>query len=70
MGLESRRDWNGNILPGRVLAALHSGNAQQVANGTGGNDTNTLILIHIFAGGRRRSASPSPATTGSSSPAR
>jgi LCP family protein required for cell wall assembly len=53
MGLESRRDWNGNILPGRVLAALHSGNAQQVANGTGGNDTNTLILIHIFAGGHR-----------------
>jgi LCP family protein required for cell wall assembly len=53
MGLESRRDWNGNILPGRVLAALHSGNAQQVANGTGGNDTNTLILIHIFAGGQK-----------------
>ena len=41
MGLESRRDWNGNILPGSILAKLHSGNAHQVANGTGGNATNT-----------------------------
>ncbi len=53
MGLESRRDWNGNILPGRILAKLHAGNARAVANGTGGNTTNTLILIHIFAGGQR-----------------
>ncbi len=53
MGLESRRDWNGNILPARILAKLHAGNAQAVANGTGGNATNTLILIHIFAGGRQ-----------------
>ena len=53
MGLESRRDWNGNILPGSILAKLHAGNAQAVANGTGGNATNTLILIHIFAGGRK-----------------
>ncbi|HTT49893.1 MAG TPA: LCP family protein [Streptosporangiaceae bacterium] len=53
MGLESRRDWNGNILPNSILAKLHAGNAQAVANGTGGNDTNTLILIHIFAGGKR-----------------
>src|SRR5258707_5582778 len=53
MGLESRRDWNGNILPGSILAKLHSGNAQQVANGTGGNATNTLILIHIPAGGKK-----------------
>ncbi|HEY8042941.1 MAG TPA: LCP family protein [Streptosporangiaceae bacterium] len=53
MGLESRRDWNGNILPGGILAKLHAGNAQAVANGTGGNDTNTLILIHIFAGGKK-----------------
>jgi LCP family protein required for cell wall assembly len=52
MGLESRRDWNGNILPNSILAKLHAGNAQAVANGTGGNDTNTLILIHIFAGGK------------------
>ncbi len=53
MGLESRRDWNGNILPNSILAKLHAGNAQAVANGTGGNDTNTLILIHIFPGGKR-----------------
>ena len=53
MGLESRRDWNGNILPGRILSKLHAGNAQAVANGTGGNATNTLILIHIFAGGTK-----------------
>jgi LCP family protein required for cell wall assembly len=53
MGLESRRDWNGNILPPGILAALHAGSAQAVANGVGGNDTNTLILIHIPAGGRK-----------------
>src|SRR5271165_2469686 len=53
MGLESRRYWNGKILPKRILRKLHAGNAQQVAAGTGGNDTNTLILIHIFAGGRK-----------------
>jgi LCP family protein required for cell wall assembly len=53
MGLESRRDWNGNILPNSILAKLHAGNAQAVANGAGGNATNTLILIHIFAGGKK-----------------
>lgn len=53
MGLESRRDWNGNILPNGVLAKLHAGNAQAIANGEGGNATNTLILIHIFAGGKK-----------------
>ena len=53
MGLESRRDWNGNILPGNILRALHAGSRQAVANGTGGNDTNTLILIHVPADGRK-----------------
>jgi LCP family protein required for cell wall assembly len=53
MGLESRRYWNGTILPARILAKLHAGSARAVANGTGGNTTNTLILIHIFAGGKR-----------------
>ena len=53
MGLESRRDWNGNILPNNILAKLHAGSAQGVANGVGGNDTNTLILIHIPAGGKK-----------------
>jgi LCP family protein required for cell wall assembly len=51
MGLESRTDWDGNILPSDVLKALHACNAQEVADGCGGNDTNTLILIHIPAGG-------------------
>jgi len=53
MGIESRRYWNGDILPPRILAKLHAGNAQAVANGVGGNDTNTLILVHIFADGKR-----------------
>ena len=53
MGLESRRDWNGNILPNNILGALHAGSAQGVANGVGGNDTNTLILLHIPAGGKK-----------------
>ena len=53
MGLESRRDWNGNILPRSILAKLHAGSAQGVANGVGGNDTNTLIVIHIPAGGKK-----------------
>jgi LCP family protein required for cell wall assembly len=53
MGLESRRYWNGQILPSYILKKLHSGNAQAVANGTGGNATNTLILIHIPAGGKK-----------------
>ena len=52
MGLESRRDWNGNILPTNILKALHAGSAQGVADGVGGNDTNTLILLHIPAGGK------------------
>jgi LCP family protein required for cell wall assembly len=53
MGLESRTDWNGNILPDRILNKLHAGSRQAVLNGTGGNATNTLILIHIFAGGKQ-----------------
>jgi LCP family protein required for cell wall assembly len=53
MGLESRTNWYGNILPNRILNELHAGSRQAVLNGTGGNDTNTLILIHIFAGGKK-----------------
>ena len=53
MGLESRTYWNGNILPNRILSKLHAGSRQAILNGTGGNDTNTLILIHIFAGGKK-----------------
>jgi LCP family protein required for cell wall assembly len=53
MGLESRTDWNGNILPNNILNALHAGSAAGVANGVGGNATNTLILLHIPAGGKK-----------------
>jgi LCP family protein required for cell wall assembly len=53
MGLESRRYWNGDILPPGILAKLHAGSARAVASGVGGNDTNTLILIHIPAGGKK-----------------
>jgi LCP family protein required for cell wall assembly len=53
MGLESRRDWDGNVLPASILKALHAGSVQGVENGVGGNDTNTLILIHIPAGGKK-----------------
>ena len=53
MGLESRTDYNGNILPGGLLHAMHAGSVQGVEDGVGGQDTNTLILIHIFAGGQK-----------------
>src|SRR6266702_823516 len=53
MGLESRTDWNGNILPNDILNALHAGSRLGVENGVGGNATNTLILIHIPAGGKK-----------------
>ncbi|HTX28461.1 MAG TPA: LCP family protein [Streptosporangiaceae bacterium] len=53
IGLESRTDWEGNILPNDVLEALHACNRQEIEDGCGGNDTNTLILIHIPAGGKK-----------------
>ena len=53
MGLESRTDYNGNILPVDLLNAMHAGSVQGVENGVGGQNTNTLILIHIFAGGQK-----------------
>jgi LCP family protein required for cell wall assembly len=53
MGLESRTDFDGNILPPQLLAAMHAGSVRGVENGVGGNDANTLILLHIFAGGQR-----------------
>jgi len=54
MGLESRTDWNGNVLPTDILNALHAGSRQGVLyEGVGGNATNTLILIHIPAGGKK-----------------
>ena len=54
MGLESRTDWTGNVLPNDILNALHAGSRQGVLyEGVGGNATNTLILIHIPAGGKK-----------------
>ena len=54
MGLESRTDYNGNILSPGLLAAMHAGSVYGVKNlGVGGQATNTLILIHVFAGGKK-----------------
>ncbi len=52
MGLESRTYWNGQVLPTDILNALHAGSRTGVLyGGVGGNTTNTLILIHVPAGG-------------------
>lgn len=46
MGLESRTDYQGRELDHHMQVVLHSGS-------NGSQDTNTLILIHVFAGGKR-----------------
>ena len=46
MGLESRTDFQGRTIDHHLQVVLHSGS-------TGGQATNTLILLHIFAGGQR-----------------
>jgi len=54
MGLESRTDYQGQVLSAGLLAAMHAGSVQGVENqGVGGQATNTLILIHVFAGGQK-----------------
>jgi LCP family protein required for cell wall assembly len=54
MGLESRTDYEGQVLSAGLLAAMHAGSVYGVQNqGVGGQATNTLILLHIFAGGQR-----------------
>src|ERR1700734_281505 len=54
MGLESRTDYQGQTLPSGLLTAMHAGSVYGVNNeGVGGQDTDTLILIHIFAGGQK-----------------
>ena len=54
MGLESRTNFQGQTLPNDLLTAMHAGNATAVNAGQlGSQDTNTLILIHVFAGGQR-----------------
>jgi LCP family protein required for cell wall assembly len=46
MGLESRTYWSGQPLPRGLEDIMHIGSV-------GGNATNTLILLHIFAGGQK-----------------
>ena len=54
MGLESRTDYQGRTLSAGLLAAMHAGSVNGVNNqGVGGQATNTLILLHIFAGGEK-----------------
>jgi anionic cell wall polymer biosynthesis LytR-Cps2A-Psr (LCP) family protein len=54
MGLESRTNYQGQTLPNSLLTAMHAGNAAAVSAGqVGSQDTNTLILVHIFAGGKK-----------------
>lgn len=47
VGMDSRTDTHGNPLPQRELAMLHAG------PDTGELDTDTMILVHIPAGGQR-----------------
>ncbi|HZA10096.1 LCP family protein [Mycobacterium sp.] len=44
IGLDSRKDQQGNELPSAMLAKLHAGDSD-----SGGYNTNTLILVHIAA---------------------
>jgi LCP family protein required for cell wall assembly len=54
MGLESRTNYQGQTLSAGLLAAMHAGSVYGVNNqGVGGQDTNTLILLHVFAGGQK-----------------
>ena len=54
MGLESRTNYQGQTLSAGLLAAMHAGSVYGVNNlGVGGQATNTLILLHVFAGGEK-----------------
>jgi anionic cell wall polymer biosynthesis LytR-Cps2A-Psr (LCP) family protein len=50
IGLESRTYWDGTSIDHHIATILHTGTA---ADNNGGNAANTLILLHIFAGGRK-----------------
>lgn len=52
MGLDSRKDQDGNELPKDVLEKLHAGASSDI----GGYNTNTLMLLHVPAGGGRATA--------------
>ena len=47
IGLDSRKDQDGNDLPENILDQLHAGDSS-----SGGYNTNTLILVHIGADDR------------------
>jgi LCP family protein required for cell wall assembly len=51
IGLDSRKDQNGNQLPKEVLDQLHAGDGNQ-----GGYNTNTLILMHVPSNGGKVTA--------------
>ncbi|HEX4091104.1 MAG TPA: LCP family protein [Trebonia sp.] len=54
MGLESRTDFEGQCLSSGLLTAMHAGNVASCKDQTvGSQDTDTLILVHIFAGGQK-----------------
>jgi anionic cell wall polymer biosynthesis LytR-Cps2A-Psr (LCP) family protein len=54
MGLESRTTLQGQDLSVQQLVETHSGNESEVEAGLeGSQDTDTLILIHIFADGQK-----------------
>ena len=54
MGLESRTNFQGQCLSSALLTAMHAGNVASCEDQTvGSQDTDTLILIHIFAGGQK-----------------
>jgi anionic cell wall polymer biosynthesis LytR-Cps2A-Psr (LCP) family protein len=54
MGLESRTNFKGQDLTSHQLNVTHSGSESAVQAGTqGSQDTDTLILVHVFAGGQR-----------------
>jgi LCP family protein required for cell wall assembly len=54
MGLESRTNFQGQNLDAHQLNETHSGNTAAVAAGTeGSQDTDTLILVHIFNGAEK-----------------
>lgn len=54
MGLESRTNFKGQDLTSHQLNVTHSGKESAVQAGTqGSQDTDTLILIHVFAGGQK-----------------
>jgi LCP family protein required for cell wall assembly len=54
MGLESRTNFEGQCLSSALLTAMHAGNVASCENQTvGAQDTDTLILVHIFSGGQK-----------------